>query len=223
VNQIRKRMTYANVMSTLAVFLLLGGASALAAGQLGKNSVGPKQLKKNAVTAAKVKNGAITTAKLANGAVITAKLADGSVLTGKIANGAVTSAQLGASAVTAGKLADGAVTTGKLANGAVTTAKLGDKAVSAGKIADKAIGFAQADLTFVNKQVNVAAGDLGSAVAVCPAGTTVLAGGGGFPGVKGSEGVMVSSEPAGGGWDAEAYSIAGTHTLVATAYCLRNP
>ena len=38
--QIRKRLTYANVMSSLAVFLVLGGATAFAATQLAKNSVG---------------------------------------------------------------------------------------------------------------------------------------------------------------------------------------
>jgi len=62
VKQIRKRFTYANVMSSIAVFLILGGATALAAGQLGKNSVGSKQLKKNAVTSAKVKNGSLLSA-----------------------------------------------------------------------------------------------------------------------------------------------------------------
>jgi hypothetical protein len=36
--QIRKRLTYANVMSSIAVFLILGGATAFAA--LGKNTVG---------------------------------------------------------------------------------------------------------------------------------------------------------------------------------------
>ena len=61
--QIRKRLTYANVMSSIAVFLILGGATAFAAG-LAKNSVGSKQLKKNAVTSAKIKNGAITGAKV---------------------------------------------------------------------------------------------------------------------------------------------------------------
>lgn len=54
--QIRKRLTYANVMSTIAVFLLLGGATAFAATHLPKNSVGPKQIRKNAVNSAKVKN-----------------------------------------------------------------------------------------------------------------------------------------------------------------------
>jgi hypothetical protein len=65
--QVRKRLTYANVMSSIAVFLVVGGATAFAA--LGKNTVGTKQLKKNAVTAAKLKKNAVTTAKLKNMAV----------------------------------------------------------------------------------------------------------------------------------------------------------
>jgi hypothetical protein len=40
-------------MSTIAVVLALGGATAFAASQLAKNSVGAKQLKKNAVTGVK--------------------------------------------------------------------------------------------------------------------------------------------------------------------------
>jgi hypothetical protein len=51
---LRKRLTYANVMSTIAVFLVVAGGSAFAATQLGKNSVGTKQLKKEAVTLAKI-------------------------------------------------------------------------------------------------------------------------------------------------------------------------
>jgi hypothetical protein len=62
VKQIRKRLTYANVMSSIAVFLVFGGA-AFAAAQLPKNSVGTKQLKKNAVATAKIKNNAVTGAK----------------------------------------------------------------------------------------------------------------------------------------------------------------
>ncbi len=77
--QARKRLTYANVMSTIGIFLVLGGATAFAAGQLGKNSVGSKQLKKNSVTAAKIKKNAVTKAKIKNGSVNGAKLADGSV------------------------------------------------------------------------------------------------------------------------------------------------
>jgi hypothetical protein len=56
--RIRARLTYANVMSSIAVFLVLGG-SAYAATQLPKNSVGSKQIKSNAVTSSKVRNGSL--------------------------------------------------------------------------------------------------------------------------------------------------------------------
>jgi hypothetical protein len=61
---LRKRLTYANVMSSIAVFLVVAGGSALAATTIGKNTIGTKQLKNNAVTSAKIKNGAVTGAKV---------------------------------------------------------------------------------------------------------------------------------------------------------------
>jgi hypothetical protein len=61
------KLTYANMVATLALIVAVGGASAFAATQLAKNSVGSKQLKKNAVVTAKVKNGAITGAKVKKG------------------------------------------------------------------------------------------------------------------------------------------------------------
>lgn len=70
-SQIRRRLTYANVTSSLALFLVLAGGSAIAANQLAKNTVGPKQIKANAVTAAKIKNGAVTPAKLNAAAKVT--------------------------------------------------------------------------------------------------------------------------------------------------------
>lgn len=51
---VRKRLTYANVTSSLALFLVLAGGSAFAATHLGKGSVGTKQLRKEAVTLAKI-------------------------------------------------------------------------------------------------------------------------------------------------------------------------
>jgi hypothetical protein len=63
VQRLRQRLTYANVMATIAVFIALGGAS-YAAMRLPKNSVGTKQIKRNAITTAKIKNGAVTGAKI---------------------------------------------------------------------------------------------------------------------------------------------------------------
>lgn len=64
----RPKLSYANVMATIAVFIALSGAS-YAAFKLPKNSVGPKQLKKNAVTTAKIKNKAVTGAKIKPGTI----------------------------------------------------------------------------------------------------------------------------------------------------------
>jgi hypothetical protein len=67
--QIRKRITYANVMSSIAVFLILGGATAIAA-----KKIGTKQLRANSVTTGKIKKNAITTSKIKRDAVTGAKV-----------------------------------------------------------------------------------------------------------------------------------------------------
>jgi hypothetical protein len=60
-------------MSSIAVFLVLGGA-VVAASQLPKNSVGTKQLKNSSVTTKKVRRNAVTTAKIKKDAVTGAKV-----------------------------------------------------------------------------------------------------------------------------------------------------
>jgi hypothetical protein len=63
----RPRLTYANVIATIALFIALGGSAY--AFHLGRNSVGSKQLKMNAVTTAKIKEEAVTGAKVAKGTI----------------------------------------------------------------------------------------------------------------------------------------------------------
>jgi hypothetical protein len=59
VKKLTGRLSYANVVSTICLFLLLGGGGALAAKVvLPKNSVGSKQLKQGAVTPAKLSTAA---------------------------------------------------------------------------------------------------------------------------------------------------------------------
>lgn len=93
----RERLTYANVMSSIAVFLVLGGGAAYAAKKIGSNelrgaSVTTAKIKRNAVTASKIKKNSITTAKIAKGAVKSGKLADGSVTVQKLVPGFVAAA-----------------------------------------------------------------------------------------------------------------------------------
>lgn len=145
ISAVRQRLSYSNVIATMALFLALGGV-AVAAG-LPKNSVGPRQLKRGAVTAAKIRKHAVTSAKLATGAVTIGKLGPNSVGPNNIGNGAITSAKLGPSSVlartiknsvvTTNKLNNEAVTTPKLANESVSTAKLGKGSVTAAKLSDE--------------------------------------------------------------------------------------
>ena len=56
--RVRPRLTLANVVAILALFVALGGSS-YAALQIPRNSVGTKHLKRNAVTSPKVKPGSL--------------------------------------------------------------------------------------------------------------------------------------------------------------------
>jgi len=109
VKQIRKRLTYANVMSSIAVFLVLGGATAVAAHQLAKKSVGTKQLKTNAVTTAKIKKEAVSNVKIKKEAVTGDKIQGNAVSGDKIKAGAIDTSKIAAGAVGAGQLAAGSV------------------------------------------------------------------------------------------------------------------
>jgi hypothetical protein len=108
VKQIRKRLTYANVMSSIAVFLVLGGATAIAAKKIGShqlksNSVTTAKIKANAVTTRKIKKEAVATAKIKNLAVTNPKLGEGAVNFAKIASGTnVVAIASGTIAATAG-------------------------------------------------------------------------------------------------------------------------
>jgi hypothetical protein len=53
-HRIRRSLTYSNVISTFCLVLLLGGGTAYAASQFGKETIGARALKKEAVTPAKL-------------------------------------------------------------------------------------------------------------------------------------------------------------------------
>jgi hypothetical protein len=170
VKQIRKRLTYANVMSSIAVFMVLGGA-AVAATQLPKNSVGTKQLKKNAVKTTKIANNAVNGAKIADGSVTGAELADATVGTADLANGSVLTDKLANDSVLTDKILNNAVTNAKIANGAVNSAKLGAASVRAANLGP---------ITIRTNSTTVALNSTDTVAVSCQAGEKLLGGGGGF-------------------------------------------
>jgi hypothetical protein len=146
VKQIRQRLTYANVMSSIAVFLVLGGATAFAATKIGAN-----ELKANSIKTGKIVKEAVTTSKLKNDSVITSKIANGAISSTKLAGGAVTAAQLADNSVSGTKLQDGSVSATKLAPGFVApvASKLARFANidEAGTLLAGSAGISQANVT----------------------------------------------------------------------------
>jgi hypothetical protein len=67
--KIRPQLSYANVVATLALFLVLAGGTALAASGLAKNSVGSRQLRSKAVTTGKLAPNAVNGSKVKNGSL----------------------------------------------------------------------------------------------------------------------------------------------------------
>jgi hypothetical protein len=110
----RAKLTYANVMSTIAVFLALAGGVAI-----GKKLIKGKQIKNGAISTKKLKNLAVTEGKLADKAVTTGKIGDKQVKQGKIGTGAVNTDKLDDKAVTAAKTDFASI--GLLKSGRVTS------------------------------------------------------------------------------------------------------
>jgi hypothetical protein len=97
--RIRSKLSYANIVATLALFIALGGVS-YAAVKLPANSVGEKQIKKNAVVGKKIKKNAITGDKIKPGTIKGTDISLDSL--GKVPNAASadTAASAGNSATT---------------------------------------------------------------------------------------------------------------------------
>jgi polyhydroxyalkanoate synthesis regulator phasin len=122
-------------MSSLAVFMILGGATAFAA----VKKVGPNEIKANSIKTGKIVKEAVKAGKLAKNAVIENKIADGAVTTNKLADNAVTTGKIAKEAVTGEKLATNAVTATKIANDAVSNGKLQNASVNGPKVADRSL------------------------------------------------------------------------------------
>jgi hypothetical protein len=129
VKWIRSHLSFANVISVIALFVALGGAS-YAAVSLPKNSVGSKQIKKRAVRNKHINKNAVSASKIQGNSISSPKIADGSVL----------SADLGANSVDSSKLADNSVGSSELADNSVGSGKVTDGSIVKNDLAPDVLG-----------------------------------------------------------------------------------
>lgn len=111
----KPRLTYANVVSTLALFLALSGGVAFAASKVNSADLAP---------------GAVRTSNVFKRAITSGKLAVGAVRSNQIVDGAVGAKQLGDGAVGSKQISDSAVGAKQIVNGAVGSRQIGSAAVA---------------------------------------------------------------------------------------------
>jgi hypothetical protein len=82
------RISYANIVASLALFVALGGTAA-AVTALPRDSVGSPQIQKDAVRSPEIAKDAVRSPEIANDAVRAPEIADGAVHSAEIADGAI--------------------------------------------------------------------------------------------------------------------------------------
>jgi hypothetical protein len=107
--RMRPRLTFANVVSTLALFAAIAGGTALALP--GKGRVQANDLKKNAVKAAAIAKNAVRASEIKSGAVGSSEIADGAVASLDVADQGLGYEDLGSNSVIARIRSTGAVQT----------------------------------------------------------------------------------------------------------------
>jgi hypothetical protein len=177
VNRLKQHLTFANIVSCMALFIALGGGVAVAAGKIGTGAVKATNIAKEAVTNPKLKKQAVTSGKIKNGNVNAADLATGSVINSKLAKKAVTNAKLGNESVGTSKLAKKAVTEGTIGPEAVSNGKLGKESVSAAKLSASLYLQLLKNVTYVTETSVNDSATTKSVTATCPVGKEVLGGG----------------------------------------------
>jgi hypothetical protein len=202
ITSIFHRLTFANVTSSLALFIALGGAS-YAAIKVPANSVGTKQVKNRAITQRKLDPKVLTSLHGARG------LPGSPGVQGPQGLQGLQGPKGDAGPAGAGALADGSITASKLAGSSVTQSKLG--------------------LTTALSSTNVSSTANQAAVATCPAGTSVISG---AVEVVGANGYVLNGVAAisyngplpfsGQYWEGAAYRTAGSASfgLQVIAFCM---
>jgi hypothetical protein len=127
--RLRRRLTFANVLSASALFVALGGTS-YAAITLPDNSVGTSQIRTGGVGKSEVQTGAIGSAEIRSAAVGKSE----------IRTGGVGAAELHTDSVRAKEIKDGSVGTAEIAKDAVTADQIKDGSVGLAELDDATRG-----------------------------------------------------------------------------------
>jgi len=146
--QLRRRLTFANVCSLLALVVALGTGSAYAA-----NTIGSSDIIDESIQSVDIKNGEVRQGDINDGGVTSHKIADGTVANSDIATGAIgsnsvldeslTSSDLGTDSVGATEIADSSIDSGEIVDNSLFAQDLAPNSVGSSEIAADAVGASE--------------------------------------------------------------------------------
>src|SRR5437588_4844717 len=146
--QLRRRLTFANVCSLLALVVALGTGSAYRA-----NTIGSSDIIDESIQSVDIKNGEVRQGDINDGGVTSHKIADGTVANSDIATGAIgsnsvldeslTSSDLGTDSVGATEIADSSIDSGEIVDNSLFAADLAPNSVGSSEIAADAVGASE--------------------------------------------------------------------------------
>jgi hypothetical protein len=229
------RPSPALVISCVALFMALVGTAfaapklAIRSAQIVNGTVRTIDLRDSAVSSPKIADATVTAADLGTDSVGSEEIAKDAVNTDEIAKDAVKSDEIAANAVASDEVAPDSLTAGDLAANSVGSSEVADQSLTANDLGADSVGSSELQagsvraselgtIISVTNSVSVATNSNAGVTATCPAGTTVISGGG----QPSSWNVpVVSTLRSGNGWLYQARNTtATTQTLTAYAYCL---
>ena len=208
------RPSPALVIACLALFAALSG-TALAA----KATIGSNQIVNGSVRTADLRDSAVNSAKVADASITANDLGTDSVGSDEIAKDAVNTDEIAKDAVKSDEIAENAVTSSEVADQSLTQNDLGPDSVGSSELQAGSVRASElGPIIQVSNSTPIAATSSGSVSVGCPAGTTVISGGG-QPDNFGVE--MTSTLRSGNGWLYQAKNNnAAASKLTVFAYCL---
>ncbi len=153
----RQRLTYANVMSTLAVFVALGTGGAYAA-----NTVGSPDIIDESILSVDVKDGEVRALDIGVNQVLGSRIADGTIKSDDIADDRVGAADLAADSVGTDEVVTNSLTASDLATNSVEASEVAANAIDGDEVANgllnavdvgKASGTATLDFPSVSNSI----------------------------------------------------------------------
>ena len=143
--RLRRRLTFANVCSFIALVFALGTGGAYAANTIGSDdiideSIQSVDIKNGEVHTADLGGGAVTSGKLANAAVATPNIAAGAIDSNSVLDESLTASDLATNSVGSTEIADGSIDSGEIVDNSLFAADLAPNSVGSSEIAANAVG-----------------------------------------------------------------------------------